>query len=160
MGVQFDTDKLTPQSVIFSTFTFAALASPGYVFFYLYHRDFFITCDWLKLLLLSIGVASPFFITNIVTYALLCHYRDKKKFEDLIYTGEVYIIGAWNSILIFYFSLGSAYFHSAFSHIHYVPAGFLFVLTFVQLFLSLLSFGRTYRIYRNNRPSTKEKTQN
>jgi hypothetical protein len=61
-------NKLSPLSFMTLVMVFFVTVSPGVLFLFIYTRDVFFEIDSFKLILLSFGISSPFWIINTFPY--------------------------------------------------------------------------------------------
>jgi hypothetical protein len=140
MESPFSISKLTLEGISLGLFFYTSTISPGLVYFYMFHRDFFISTDWIKLVLLSSGLMLPFLIINTFSFASL-EAAQKKDDEDDIpmkYLKGALPIGAWITLLSFYFSFALCYILGDFNPMIvfiFVSAahGFIFILFMVRI---------------------------
>jgi hypothetical protein len=151
--------KLTPKSVLFGAFTYVSVISPGYMFFYLYHRDFFIACDWTKLLLLSIGITAPFLVINIFLAAISISAKTNKTGEAYIHTNKAFGLGAYLTVMIFYVPMFNSYWNFIagvddnpnFEAGNFKPAFFVVGICFEQVFLVIAILVRFFYFLRKHK---------
>ena len=96
--------QLTPEGISYSLFFYTAVISPGFLYFYLYHRDFFIETDWIKLLFLSSGLTLPILILNTLLNAERLAIKKGDHYEDMPmhYFKSAFLSGAWSTLCVFY----------------------------------------------------------
>jgi len=66
--MNLDFNKLSPLSFMTLVMVFFVTVSPGALFLFIYTRDVFFEIDSFKLVLLSFGITSPFWILNTLPY--------------------------------------------------------------------------------------------
>lgn len=135
--MEINPNNLTPQSLVFTLFSFTALISPGYIYFYLYHPALFLSIDWIKLIILSVGITSPFFIVNFGLYSLVLTPKSKDpkiKFEEAIADLPNIINASWVTLLLFYISFVPAYFKLKYCKSELNTGDFFAVLLFAEIF--------------------------
>ncbi|HET6990485.1 MAG TPA: hypothetical protein VFJ43_04135 [Bacteroidia bacterium] len=132
-----DFKKLTPGGIIFSFFFFISVVSPGFLYFYLFHRNFFISIDWIKLLFLSGALTMPFLMIN--TFFTQKFFSSLEKDDEIFASFDkiTFTFGAYTTACVFYISMGYAYFFIR----NFVPFQEMFMLIFVDVVaLVVLSF--------------------
>lgn len=86
-----DIEKLESRTFVLAFLDFLFLISPGVIVIFLYQRELFLTLDWLRIILLSISIMSPFVFLNILTFITLA-MQDEQRNKQLFSTISLGII--------------------------------------------------------------------
>lgn len=131
-------DKLTPLSLVGSLYVFSSIISPGFIYFFMFHRDFLQHSDWVKLVFLSLGISAPVFLLNIVSISA----KDSKPiFVELEDSPNLFFKAAWNTILVFYLTFIIMYFRFVYFKVEMTSSTFFFTLIFCSLFYHFALYG-------------------
>lgn len=94
--MNIDLDKIKPSSIAMVFLTFFVTVVPGALFFFLYKPELFLVLDSFKLVLLSMGITLPFFISNAILYVIweggLGESTESNGFQIGVLAGSVFTI--------------------------------------------------------------------
>lgn len=127
--------KLNPSSITFLLFFLSSSICPGFLYFYLYHREFFLSTDLAKLILLAVSISLPVYIINCISGTLLATgvHKDMGQNERME-MGAIY--GGAQTLVIF-----NLVFIANYNEKTFTPTNFLEIFIWVQVITFVIYSG-------------------